>query len=111
MTLAHRVRADRDTPAQGDDVRRVVDPEARGGKHGSYGAGYLLDLSLDADSARRTALTILPGNGEAQRRLAAEQHAQGNTVEAVSIDGSGWPGEVLRALARLRGLPVVQGGR
>jgi hypothetical protein len=42
----------------------------------------------------------LPGNGDeardAQPLLEAEQRAQGNTVEAVSMDGRGWNGEVLR---------------
>ena len=35
LALAHRIRADRDDPGQGDQVRRVVDPDARCGKHGA----------------------------------------------------------------------------
>ena len=67
-------------------------------------------MSLDADSARLTALHLLPGHGDEARdaptRLAAEQGAQGNAVEAVSIDGMGWNGEVLRTLRVPEGLGV-----
>ena len=52
LTLAHRVLADRDDPDKGDQVRSVVDPDARCGKHGAYFDGYLLDSSVDADSER-----------------------------------------------------------
>ena len=110
LELAHRVLADRDDPERGDQVRSVVDPDARRGKHGAYFDGYLLDISLDADSELLTALTILPGNGDeardAQPLLEAEQRAQGNTVAAVSMDGMGWNGEVLRALSAPAGLGV-----
>ena len=101
LALAHRVLADRDDPDQGDQVRSVVDPDARCGTHGAYFDGYLLDISLDADSERLTALNILPGNGDeardTQTLLEAEAQAQGHAVEAVSIDGIGWNGAVLRA--------------
>jgi transposase len=110
LTLAHRILADRDEPDKGDQVRRVVDPDARCGKHGASFDGSLLDISLDADSARLTALTILPGNGDeardTQTLLEAEERAQGNDVEAVSIDGIGWNGEVLRALSAPEGVGV-----
>lgn len=110
VALAHRVLADRDDPDKGDQVRSVVDPDARCGKHGAYFDGYLLDISMDADSELLTALNLLPGNGDeardAQPLLAAEQRAQGNAVEAVSIDGIGWNGEVLRALSAPAGLGV-----
>lgn len=110
VALAHRVLADREDPDQGDQVRSVVDPDARCGKHGAYFDGYLLDISVDADSELLTALNLLPGNGDeardAQPLLAAEQRAQGNAVAAVSIDGIGWNGEVLRALSAPQGLGV-----
>jgi transposase len=108
--LAPRVLADRDEPDQGDQVRRVVDPDARGGTHGALFDGYRLDISVDADSARRTALNLLPGNGDeardAQTLLEAEEQAQGQAVAAVSIDGMGWNGEVLRALSAPEGLGI-----
>jgi transposase len=110
LTLAHRVLADRDDPDKGDQVRSVVDVDARCGKHGAYFDGYLLDISVDADSERLTALNLLPGNGDEARDaptlLAAEQRAQGNAVEAMSMDGIGWNGEVLRALSAPEGLGV-----
>ena len=110
LALAHRVLADRDDPDKGDHVRSVVDPDARCGKHGASFDGYLLDMSLDADSALLTALTILPGNGnearDTQTLLEAEEQAQGNAVAAVSIDGIGWNGEVLRALRAPEGVGV-----
>ena len=110
LALAHRVLADRDEPAKGDQVRSVVDPDARRGKHGAYFDGYLLDISVDADSELLTALNILPGNGDeardAQTLLEAEAHAQGNAVAAVSMDGIGWNGEVLRTLRAPEGVGV-----
>ena len=110
LALAHRVLADRDEPDKGDQVRSVVDPDARCGKHGAYFDGYLLDISVDADSELLMALNLLPGNGDeardAQTLLEAEQRAQGNTVAAVSIDGIGWNGEVLRALRAPQGVGV-----
>ena len=110
LALAHPVLADRDEPDQGDQVRSVVDPDARCGTHGAYFAGYRLDSSVDADSERLTALNLLPGNGDeardAQTLLAAEQRVQGHTVAAVSIDGIAWNGEVSRALSAPQGVGV-----
>jgi transposase len=110
LALAHRVLADRDDPDKGDQVQSVVDPDARCGKHGAYFDGYLLDISLDADSELLTALNLLPGNGDeardAQTLLEAEERAQGNAVAAVSIDGIGWNGEVLRALSAPEGMGI-----
>jgi hypothetical protein len=110
LALAHRVLANQDAPDQGDQVRRVVDPDARCGTHGADCAGYLLDSSEAADSDLLTALNLLPGNGDAARdtqtRLEAEPRAPGNTVAAGSIDGRGWNGEVLRALSAPQGVGV-----
>ena len=93
LARAHRVLADRDDPDTGDQGRSVVDPEARCGTPGAYFDGYLLDIRLDADSERLTALHLLPGNGDEARDtptlLAAEARAQGKAVAAVSIDGMG----------------------
>ena len=110
LVWAHRVLADRDDPDQGDQVRSVVDPEARCGTHGASGDGYVLDSSLEADSARLTALNMLPGHGDAARDaqtwLAAAQGAQGHTIEARSMDGMGWNGAVWRALSAPAGVGV-----
>jgi transposase len=110
VALAQRVLADREDPDQGDQVRSVVDPDARCGKPGAYFDGYRLDISLDADSELLPALNLLPGNGDeardAQTLLEAEQRAQGTAVAAVSLDGIGWNGEVWRALSAPQGLGV-----
>ena len=111
LELAHRVLADREDPERGDQVRSMVDPEARRGKHGSYFDGYLLDISLDADSELLGAIEVLPGNGDAARDaqtlVEAEEQAQGNDIAALSMDGIGWQGEVLRRLSDPEGLGVV----
>ena len=110
LALANRVLANRDEPDQGDQVRRVVDPDARCGTHGASCAGSLLDSSGAADSDLLTALNLLPGHGDAARdtqtRLAAEPRAPGTTVAVGSIDGRGWNGEVLRALSAPQGVGV-----
>jgi hypothetical protein len=110
LALAPRVLADRDEPDPGDPGRRGVDPDARRGQPGASGDGALLEGSLEADRARLTALNGLPGNGDEARetpaRWAAAARAQGQAVEAVSIDGMGWHGEVVRALRAPEGLGV-----
>src|SRR6185437_8156524 len=63
LALADKLLADHsDTQAQ-DRLASAVDPEARVGKHGGYFVGYLLDLTIDADSELITAINVLPGNG------------------------------------------------
>ena len=110
LALAPRVLADRDAPDQGAQGRRGVEPDARCGRPGADVAGSRLDRRVAADSARLPALTLLPGHGDAAReaptRLAAAQRAPGHTVAAVSIDGSGWNGEVWRALRAPPGVGV-----
>ena len=62
--------ADRDDPDPGDQVRSVVDPEARRGKHGGSVDGSLLAIRLDADSELLGAVQVLPGNGDEARDAA-----------------------------------------
>lgn len=101
LALAHKVLADRADPEAGDDVVSLVDPDARRGKHGHFYTGYLLDVASDADSGLITAVNLLPANGDegadAQLLIAQEEAAQGNDVQALSIAGAGWRGELLRA--------------
>ncbi len=110
LALAHKVLADRDDPRAGDKVLSAQDPDARTGKHGDYFDGYLLDISMDADSDIITALNVLPGNGDegadAVTLLRQEEQAQGNDVAALSIDGAGYRGELLRELTQAEGLNV-----
>jgi transposase len=105
LQLAHRVLADREERTKGDKADKILsvhDPEARTGKHGDWYDGYLLDVAADADSEIITALNVLPANGDegadAATLIAQEEQAHGNDVEAVSMDGAGFRGRVLREL-------------
>jgi transposase len=107
LALAHKVLADRE-PDASDKVLSVHDPDARRGKHGDYFEGYLLDVSMDADSQLITALDVLPGNGNeganGAKLVRQEEQAHGNDVQALSQDGAGYRGEVLRELTKAEGL-------
>jgi transposase len=110
LVLAHKVLADRADPKAGDKVVSVHDPDARCGKHGDFYDGYLFDMAMDADSELITGINVLPANGDeggdAVALIEQEEAAQGNDVEAVSIDGAGYRGSVLRALTDPDGLNV-----
>jgi len=108
LTLAHKVLADRDDPEAGDKVISAHDADARRGMHGDYYEGYLLDVAMDADSELLTAMNVLPANGnegaDAVHLIQQEEQAHGNDVQAVSIDGAGYRGELLRELTDPQGL-------
>jgi transposase len=108
LALAHKILADREDPKATDKVISVQDPDARRGMHGGYYEGYLVDIATDADSAIITAVNVLPANGDEGADAAAlirqEEQAHGNDVEALSIDGAGYRGEVLRELTDPTGL-------
>jgi transposase len=101
LRLAHKVLADRE-PEATDKLVSLVDSEARQGRHGDYFDGYLLDVSVDADSELICAVNLLPGNGnegaDAVTLLQKEEAAQGNEIESVSLDGVGFRGPTLQAL-------------
>jgi transposase len=109
LALAHRVLADREEGAT-DKVISAHDPDARRGKHGDYYEGYLADVAMDADSEILTALNVLPANGDegadAANLIAQEEQAHGNDVAAVSMDGAGYRGSVLRQLTDPAGLAL-----
>jgi transposase len=102
LELAHKVLNDREPDAK-DKLRSLVEPEVRTGKHGDYYDGYLLDVSMDADSALLCALDVLPANGdEAANAIAlitSEETAQGNDIASLSIDRIGYRGDVLAELS------------
>jgi hypothetical protein len=108
LALGHKVLADRDNPKAGDRVVSVRDPDARRGKHGEFFDGYLADVAMDADSQLITGINILPANGDeggdAAHLIAQEEAAHGNDVAAISIDGAGYRGDVLRELTDPAGL-------
>ncbi len=66
------------------------DLEARRNKHGEYYDGYLLDLSLDADSELICGIDVLPANSDeaanAKKLIESEEAAHGNDIESLSID-------------------------
>jgi transposase len=111
LALAHKVLADRDDPKAGDKVLSVHDRDARCGKHGDFYDGYLIDIAIDADSELITGINVLPANGDeggdAAHLIEQEEAAQGNDVEAVSIDGAGYRGPVLRELTDPDGLNLT----
>jgi len=101
LKLAHKVLNDREKNAT-DKLVSLVDQEARTGMHGGYFTGYLLDLSMDADSELICAVETLAGNGnegaDAKALIEAEERAQGNDVEGLSIDSAGFRGDLLHGL-------------
>lgn len=107
VDVVDKLLADREPAAQ-DRLVSGVDPEARVGKHGDYFVGYLLDMTIDADSELITNLHVLPANGaeaaDAVPLIAEEEAAQGNDVAALSMDGAGFNGPVLRELTEPTGL-------
>jgi transposase len=108
LTLAHKVLADREDPQAPDKLISVYDPDARCGKHGEFFDGYLTDVTMDADSELITGVQVLPANGneggDAAYLIEQEEAAQGNDVAAISIDGAGYRGPVLRELTDPQGL-------
>jgi transposase len=111
LVLAHKVLADRDDPQGGDQLLSVHDADARRGKHGGFYHGYLLDVAMDADSELITSLNVLAANGDegadAARLIEQEEQAQGNDVTALSMDGAGYRGPVLRQLRDPDGLHLL----
>jgi transposase len=112
LQLAHRVLADRDDDeSKPDRIRSIYDPEARKAKHGQWYTGYLLDAAEDADSEIITALNVLPANGDegadAGALITQEEQAHGNDVEALSMDGAGFRGDVLRDLSKRLSLELI----
>jgi len=108
LALAHKVLADREDPQASDRVISVHDPDARCGKHGEFFDGYLTDVTMDADSELITAINVLPANGDeggdAAFLIEQEEAAHSNDVGAISIDGAGYRGPVLRQLSDPEGL-------
>lgn len=108
VAVAEKLLADRADPNAGDRLASGVDADARTGLHGRYFVGYLLDLATDADSEIITAVNVLPGNGpeaaDAVALIQQEEQAHGNDVAALSIDGAGYNGAVLRELTDPKGL-------
>jgi hypothetical protein len=106
--LAHKILRDRDDLEAEDRVVRTHDPEARKGWHHHWYTGYSLDIAMDADSEWITAIDVLPANGDeaanASRLIEQEERAQGNDIEALSIDGIGFRGDLIERWSDPAGL-------
>src|SRR6185295_10696345 len=110
LRAAHQLLTDRAHPKGKQPLRSAVDPDAHRLQHGGWHTGYFLDVALDADSEIITAVNVLPGGSnegaDVTTLLSHEQQVHGNQVQAVSQDGAGFQGEVLRALTDPEGLHV-----
>jgi transposase len=108
LQIADKLLADQSDPKAKDRLASGVDPDARVGKHGGYFVGYLLDMTIDADSEIITGVNVLPANGaeaaDAVKLIQQEEAAQGNDVEGLSMDGAGYNGPVLHELTDPDGL-------
>ena len=106
--LAHKILADQEHPQSGDRIISTSDPEARCGKHGPWFDGYLIDVLIDSDSEIITQINVLPANGDeatdALELIRQEEQEHGNDVQALSIDGIGFNGPLLRELQDPEGL-------
>ena len=102
LEVAHKVLNEREPEAK-DKLRSLVDQDVRTGKHGDYYEGYLLEVSMDADSALICAVDVLPANADeaanATQLIASEEHAHGNDVGSLAIDRIGYRGDVLAELS------------
>ena len=99
LDLAHKILHDRDNPKQGDKVVSTHDSTARNGWHHQWFTGYSLDIAMDADSEFITAVDVLAANADeaanATNLIQQEEQAQGNDIEAMSIDGIGFRGDLI----------------
>lgn len=102
LAIARKVLGDREPKAK-DKIVSLTDPEARRSRHGEYYDGYLLDVTLDADSDLICAIDVLAANADeaanAKNLIESEEAAHGNDIESLSIDGIGFNGAVLKALS------------
>lgn len=108
--LAHKILADQENPEAGHRTLSTVDPDARRGKHGEWYDGYVVDILADADSELITEINVLSAGGDeavdAVQLVRQEEEAQGNDIEALSMDGAGFNGPMLRELEDPEGLAV-----
>lgn len=108
--LAHKILEDQEHPDAGDRTISTTDPDARCGKHGDWYDGYTVDILIDSDSQIITSVNVLPANGDeaadATQLVYQEEAAHGNDVQALSIDGAGFNGPVLRELEDEKGLNI-----
>jgi transposase len=113
LRLAHKVLSDQNETSTKDKKDRLVsvhDPEARIGRHGDWYKGYFLDAVMDADSELLTSIEVQPANADEAAGAAVlirrEEEVHHNDVQALSIDGAGFRGDVLQELTDPAGLAL-----
>src|SRR6185295_9581851 len=110
LRAAHQLLTDRAHPKGKQPLRSAVDPDAHRLKHGGWHTGYFLDVAMDADSEIITAVNVFPGGSnegaDVTTLLRHEEQVHGNEVQAVSQDGAGFQGPVLRELTDPQGLNI-----
>ena len=110
LRAAQQLLVDKDDPQGKQPLRSAVDPDAHRLKHGGWHTGYFLDVAMDADSEIITAVNVFPGGdnegADVTTLLRHEESVHGNDVQAVSQDGAGFQGPVLRELTDPQGLNV-----
>jgi len=110
LAIAHKVLQDHNNPQAKDRLLSSVDPEARTGFHQGYYTGYMVDVSMDAESELITAINVLPANGDeaadAFVLMAAEEKTFGNDIKELSMDAIGFQGEALKTLGDPEGLAI-----
>ena len=103
-----KVLGESETPTTGDRTRSAVDPDARRGKHGDFYDGYRSCTVIDPDSEIITNVDVQPANSDEAacipELIRQEEAAHGTDIKAVSIDGIGFNGAVLRELQDPAGL-------
>lgn len=101
LMIARRVVNDRD-PKASSRMISLTDPDARRGKHEDFFNGFMLDVSVDADSNLICEMDILlasaPEAADAIALIRREEEAHGNNIENLSMDAIGFNGPVLKAL-------------
>jgi hypothetical protein len=109
--IAGKILGEANDPKASGRTLSTVDPDARRGRHGDFFDGYLVDVMIDADSELITAVNVFPASGDEAldtlELLDQEQTVHRNQVEAVSIDGVGFNGPLLRELESNRGINVI----
>jgi hypothetical protein len=110
LAVVDKLLADHADPQAPDRLASAVDPDARTGLHGGYFLGYMLSMLVDPDSGIITEVNVLPANqpeaANAITLIRQEETAQGNDIQALSIDGAGYNGPVLRELTDPNGLNI-----
>jgi len=100
--LTRKILFDQAHPEAGRRTLSIVDPEARRGKHGDWYDGYVVDILMDADSGLITQVNTLEAGGDeakdAVELVRREEAEHGNDIEALSMDGAGFNGEMLHQL-------------